>query len=171
MLEIIGSEPGEWLTQRRAQREERERPAQLVGCSCCQGKTLPCCLADGLVQQQGLAYPRLSLHQHDTTDPLLSPPQQVTDYPPLGLTSAHSLIAGISRPRRSSPACSRRGVTDHRCHVIASREPDVCSAGGRGWTISNAPASARGPGSDTGSANASRAIARAQRIRITAVSG
>ena len=118
---ITGGEPGEWLTQRRAQREERERPAQLVGCSRRQGKTLPRCHADGLAQQQGLAYPRLSLHQHHTASPLLSSPQQVTDYPLLGLTSAHSLIAGISRPRRSFPACSRRGVTDQRRHAIAFR--------------------------------------------------
>jgi hypothetical protein len=36
---------------------------------------------------------------------------------------------------------------------------------------SNAPASARTPGSGAEPANASRATARAQRIRITAISG
>src|SRR6516165_3250282 len=155
----MGGEPGEWLTQRRTQREERECPAQLVADSLGQGKPLHCCLADGLAVQQGLAYPRLSLHQHRAADTLLSAPQQVTDYPPLGLTSACGLIAGISCPQRSFPARLRREVTDHRCHAIASRELDVCSAGGQGRTMSNAPASACAPGSDTGSAIASRATA------------
>ena len=170
-LGITGCEPGERLTQRRVQREEWERAAQPVGCARRQGKTQPRCLADGLAQQQRRTYPRLPFHQHHTAHPLLSSPQQVTDYPPLRLTPAHGQIAGIPRLRRSLPAWSWREVTDHRGHATASRKPDVRSAGRRGRTSSNAPVSARGPGSDAESAKASRASACAQRIRITAVSG
>ena len=141
------------------------------GCSRRQRKPLPRCHVGGLAQQQGLSYPLLSLHQHHTADPLLCAPQQVTDYLPLRLTSAHNLIASISCLRCCFTEGSRWGVTDHRRHAIASREPGVRLAGSRGRKTSSEPAPARGPGSSAEFANASRATARAQRIRITAVSG
>ncbi len=117
MIMAIRGEPGERLAQGRAQRGERDRPAQLVRCSRRQGKTLPRGLAGGAAEQQGLADARLPLHQHHTAQPPLSAPQQVTNYLLLRVTSAHHLIAGRSHRRRCHPARSRRGVSDHRCHI------------------------------------------------------
>ena len=179
---IIGGEPGERLTQGRAQREERDRLAQLVRCSRGQGKAVLRGLVGGVAEQQGLADTRLPVHQHHAASPPLSAPQQVTDHLLFRRTSAQNLPAGRSLPRRHPPARSRGGITDHRrCHAsVPARqsparrqlgEPDACSAGSRGRTTGNPPTSAPGPGSGGESANASRATLRAQRIRITAVSG
>ena len=169
---IIGGQPGERLAQGRAQREERDRLAQRVRGSRGQRKALFRGLVDGVAEQPGLADARLPVHQHHAASTPLSAPQQVTDHLLLRLMPAHNLAAGRSLPRRHPPARSREGVTDHRGHVtVPARRTRRLLSGSRGGMTSNPPASAPGPGSGAGSANASQATPRAQRIRITAVSG
>ena len=84
----------ERLAQGRAQREERDRLAQLVRCPRGQGKALLRGLVGGVAEQQGLADARLPVHQHHAASPPLGASQQVTDQLLFRLTSAHNLCAG-----------------------------------------------------------------------------
>ena len=163
-----------WPGEPPAQREERDRLAQLVRGSRGQGKALLRALVCGVAEQQGSADARLPVHQQHAASSPLSTPEEVTDDLLFGRASVQHIPAGRPLPRLHPPARLSGGVTDHRRHVTAPLiELNVCSAGTRGRTTSHPPASApaAGPCSGAGSTNASRATARAQRIRITAVSG
>ena len=171
---IVSGWPGEPPAQGRAQREERDRLAQLVRCPRGQGKALLCRLVGGVAEQQGLADARLPVHQQHAASSPLSTPEEVTDDLLFGRASVQDIPAGWPLPWRHPPAHFRGGVTDHRRHVTAPlTQLDACSAGSCGRTTSHTPPSAPSAGhcSSAGSANASRATLRAQRIRITAVSG
>ncbi len=113
----VGGELGEWLRQGRTQREEGDRPAQLVRCSRRQREAVPAGLVAGLAQQQGLAHARLPLHQHHCAAPFLSAPQQVPDDLLLRRAPPHDLVAGRPESRCGGPAGSRPRVTDRCGHI------------------------------------------------------
>ena len=165
---IIGGELRGRLAQGRAQREERDRLAQLVRCPRGQGKAQLRCLVDGVAEQQGLADARLPVHQHHAARPLLSTPQEVADDLLFGRTSVHDLPAGRPLPRRHPPARFRGGVADHRGHVTPRSQQRWRPASAGFATRGNRPA----PGLQAPDlAKASRTTLRTQRMRITVVSG
>ena len=126
---MIRGEPGELLTEDRAQRAERDRLGQLVRCSRGEGKAQLGCLLGGVAEQPGLADARLTVHEDHAARPPLSAPQQVTDDLLLGVASEQDLPAGRSLPRRYPAACIRGGVTDHRGHgCLTLRLDEVLAA-------------------------------------------
>jgi hypothetical protein len=136
-------EPAQRL-QGGAQGEERDRPAQPVRCPRRQRESLPGCLAYGLAEQPGLADALLALDQDHAAGPPLGAPQHVTNGPPLGITPVHDPAVGGPCGQHGLAADPGRRVVDGRRHISAS----------------------------TGdSSNAARAATRAQRIRMTAISG
>jgi len=141
---IIGAELRGWLAQGRAQREERDRLAQLVRCPRGQGKTQLRRLIGGVAEQQGLADSRLPVHQHQAARPPLSTSQQVTDDLLFGLTSVQHLPAGRPLPPRYPPARFRGGVTGHRPHVTVTA-PSQSSTRSQRAAADGPPATRRHP--------------------------
>ncbi len=113
----VSCSPVERIAQGHAQREERDRPAQLVGGSRRQREALSCCLVGGLMEQPGLADARLSLDQHHTAKPAPSAAQQAADDLPGRIAPPHHSIVGGTEPWRHQAVRPRRGIIDYRCHI------------------------------------------------------
>jgi hypothetical protein len=127
-----------------ARGEERDRPPQPVRCPRRQRETLPGCLAYGLAEQPGLADALLALDQDHAASPAPGAPQQLANGPPLRIAPVHDATIGGPYGQHGFPADPGRVVVDGRRHISASASD---------------------------SSNAAWAATRAQRIRMTAISG
>src|SRR5277367_131073 len=94
---LVVGEPGERLTQRRAERGERDRLAELVRRSCDQGKALLGGLVGGVAEELRLAAAGLPVHQHQAASALLSTPQEVADHLLFRFATMDDLAVGHSQ--------------------------------------------------------------------------